>query len=81
MVAGMVLPVTDGIIVWLRGGTAAYNLQGPNGINHSATVYYSGYTAANGAFYGTRSNTSNVDSEIRVMLMSTCVEPDPVRIT
>jgi hypothetical protein len=65
MVAGMALPVTGGIIVWLRGGGAYYNLQGPNGINHGADVYYSGYTAANGAVYSARTSLSNVDSEIR----------------
>jgi hypothetical protein len=68
MVAGMALPVTDGIIVWLRGGGsggAYYTLQGPNGINHSATPYYGTYTAANGATYAVRTNLANVDSEIR----------------
>ena len=64
MVAGMALPVTDGIIVWLRGGGAYYRFHGPSGINHGATVYYSGYTGANGASYGIRTNTSNVSSEI-----------------
>jgi hypothetical protein len=64
MVAGMTLPVTEGIIVWLRGGGAAYHLQGPNGINHVVNTYYSGYTAANGSFFGVRTNTSNVESEI-----------------
>jgi hypothetical protein len=68
MVAGMALPVTEGIIVWLRGGGsggAYYSLQGPNGINHSATPYYGTYTAANGATYAVRTNLANVDSEIR----------------
>lgn len=65
MVAGMALPVTDGIIVWLRGGGAYYNFQGPSGVNHSATVYYSGYSAANGAVYGVRTNLNSVDGEIR----------------
>jgi hypothetical protein len=65
MVAGMALPVTGGILVWLRGGGAYYSLQGPNGINHSADVYYDGYTGANGAFYERRTSLSNVESEIR----------------
>jgi hypothetical protein len=65
MVAGMALPVTDGIIVWLRGGGAYYRFHGPSGINHSATVYYSGYSAANGAVYGVRTNLNSVDGEIR----------------
>jgi hypothetical protein len=65
MVAGMALPVTGGILVWLRGGGAYYSLQGPNGVNHSATVYLDGYSAANGAFYERRTSLSNVDSEIR----------------
>jgi hypothetical protein len=65
MVAGMALPVTDGIIVWLRGGGAYYRFHGPSGINHGATVYYSGYTAANGAFYGVRTSLGSVDGEIR----------------
>ena len=65
MVAGMALPVTDGIIVWLRGGGAYYTYQGPSGINHAATVYLSGYTGANGATYPVRTSLSNVDSEIR----------------
>jgi hypothetical protein len=64
MVAGMALPVTGGILVWLRGGGAYYNMQGPNGINHSIDVYYDGYTGANGASYPRRTDTSNVNSEI-----------------
>jgi hypothetical protein len=64
MVAGMTNPVTGGMIVWLRGGGAAYHLQGPNGINHDVTVYYSGYTAANGSFFGVRTNLTNVAGEI-----------------
>jgi hypothetical protein len=64
MVAGMTNPVTGGIIVWLRGGGAAYHLQGPNGINHVVDVYYSGYTAANGSFFGVRTNLTNVAGEI-----------------
>lgn len=64
MVAGMTLPVTGGMIVWLRGGGAAYHLQGPAGINHDVSVYYSGYTAANGSFFGTRTNLASVDGEI-----------------
>jgi len=65
MVAGMALPVTGGILVWLRGGGAYYRFQGPNGINHSADVYYDGYTGANGANYPVRTDLGSVDGEIR----------------
>jgi hypothetical protein len=68
MVAGMALPVTGGMLVWLRGGGAGgafYRLHTPGGLTASATAYMSGYTAANGAFYGIRTDTSNVNSEIR----------------
>lgn len=68
MVAGMALPVTGGMLVWLRGGGAGgafYRLHTPGGLTASATAYMSGYTGANGTVYPIRTDTSNVNSEIR----------------
>ena len=77
MVAGLALPVTGGICVWLRGGGsggAQYRLHAPGGHNHTPTVYdgasMSGhststtFTAANGATFSPRTDTSNVNGEI-----------------
>jgi hypothetical protein len=63
MVAGMTLPVTGGLCVWLRGGHAYYEIQ-VDAYPNTPTVYLDGFTAANGAFYGPREDTSNVQSEI-----------------
>ena len=64
MVAGMALPVTGGVIVWLRGGGAQYRLHAPLGASASVTVEAGNFTAGDGSVLTTRTDTSNVTSEI-----------------
>ena len=61
MLGGITLPVTGGVMVWLRGGNALYRIHTPKGSSTTVTVELNGYTASNGSFYGTR--TSPVPSE------------------
>ena len=63
MVAGLALPVTGGVCVWLRGGGASYDIQ-VDGSAVTPTVYIGNFTAANGVVYSPRTDTSNVNSEI-----------------
>lgn len=51
---GITLPVTGGLIVWLRGGGAIYHVHAPNGASVSVVVELDGYTAGNGTVYSTR---------------------------
>ena len=61
MLGGITLPVTGGVMVWLRGGNALYRIHTPNGSSANVTVELNGYTAGNNTFYGTR--TAPVPSE------------------
>jgi len=54
MLGGIVLPVTGGIMVWLRGGGAQYRLHTPEGRNAGADIEYEAYTAGNGDVYKPR---------------------------
>ena len=54
MVGGLALPVTGGLMVWLRGGNAHYRFHCPTGVEHSITVDLEGFTAANGTVYSPR---------------------------
>lgn len=65
MVGGLQLS-TDGLVVWLRGGTASYTLETDYGTAASAAVKLSGFTAANGTTYSPRSyNAATVDAEVK----------------
>lgn len=63
MVAGFTLSV-NGIIVWLRGGGALYQLNCEQGIGINATVTLGTYTSADNKTYPVRTNTSSVANEI-----------------
>ncbi len=63
MVAGFVLSV-DGIIVWLRGGTAKYQINCEQGLGLKAKVTLGTYTSADSKTYAVRTNTNNVANEI-----------------
>ena len=52
---GMALPVTGGLMVWLRGGGATYRCHSPKGVEASVTVELTGFEAANGTIYEPRS--------------------------
>ena len=54
MLGGIVLPVTGGVMVWLRGGGAQYRLHTPEGRNAGADIEYEAYEAGNGAVYKPR---------------------------
>ena len=54
MLGGIVLPVTGGVMVWLRGGGAHYRLHTPEGRNAGADIEYEAYEAGNGAVYKPR---------------------------
>ena len=63
MVAGFTLSVS-GIVVWLRGGGALYQLNCEQGIGINATVTLGTYTAEDKKTYPVRTNTSSVANEI-----------------
>ena len=63
MVAGFTLSV-NGIVVWLRGGGALYQLNCEQGIGINATVTLGTYTSADDKTYPVRTNTSSVANEI-----------------
>lgn len=63
MVAGFTLSV-NGIVVWLRGGGALYQLNCEQGIGINATVTLGTYTAGDKQTYPVRTNTSSVAHEI-----------------
>ena len=52
---GIALPVTGGLMVWLRGGGALYHCHSPRGVEVAVTVELDGYEAANGVRYEPRS--------------------------
>ena len=54
MLGGIVLPVTGGVMVWLRGGGAHYRLHTPRGKHASVTIEYESYEAGNGEIYRPR---------------------------
>ena len=54
MLGGIVLPVTGGVMVWLRGGGAHYRLHTPEGRNAGADIEYEAYEAGNGDVYKPR---------------------------
>lgn len=64
MVAGMYLS-TNGLLVWLRGGGALYQIESDYGAACSAAIHLDGFTASDGKEFPPRTNTSYVDSEIR----------------
>ena len=55
MVGGLALPVTGGLMVWLRGGNAQYRFHCPAGAEQSITVELDGFTAGNGSVFNPRS--------------------------
>lgn len=63
MVAGFTLSVS-GIVVWLRGGGALYQLNCEQGIGINATVTLGTYTSADDKTYPVRTNTNSVANEI-----------------
>lgn len=63
MVAGIQLS-TGGLIVWLRGGGALYQLENSYGSALTATVHIEPYNAADGKIYSPRVDVSAVNSEI-----------------
>ncbi len=64
IVGGMTLSV-NGMIVWLRGGGAAYRLHGPAGMTNSVAVNLTTYTAGNGSTFAPRSwSQTNINNEI-----------------
>lgn len=62
-VGGLALPVSQGVCVWLRGGTSYYEIQ-VDAYPVDVVVHLEGFTAGSGTFYGPREDTSNVQSEI-----------------
>ena len=62
-VGGLALPVTQGVCVWLRGGTSYYEIQ-VDAYPVDVVVHLEGFTAGNGVFYGPREDNSNIQSEI-----------------
>jgi len=63
MVAGFKLS-TSGIVIWLRGGGAAYSIHSDYGDSISTVIYLSGFTDAKGDVYAPRTNLEYVYSEI-----------------
>ena len=63
MVAGFTLSVS-GIVVWLRGGGALYQLNCEQGIGINATVTLGTYTSEDKTTYPVRTNTNSVANEI-----------------
>ena len=63
MVAGFTLSVS-GIVVWLRGGGAVYQLNCEQGIGINATVTLGTYTSEDKTTYPVRTNTNSVANEI-----------------
>ena len=64
MVAGLVLTVS-GLIVWLRGGGAVYNITSTAKAKVTATVYLGDFISADNNVWSPRTNTNNVESEIK----------------
>lgn len=64
MVAGLANS-TAGLIVWLRGGTANYVISSEYGNAITATVYTTTYTDGNSTAFAARTNTNNVNEEIK----------------
>lgn len=63
--SGIDVPVSGGIIIYLRGGGATYHISGDVWTGASATVYLSGYTAANGKVYSVMAyNADKVSTSI-----------------
>lgn len=54
MVGGMVLPVTGGLLIWLRGGDAQYRIHGPRGRIQDVSIDYDTFVAGNKAEYPIR---------------------------
>lgn len=63
MVAGMTL-TTSGLIVFLRGGGAKYQVNTEAGRSARADIHLSGYTASDGRVYPPRTNTDSNATEI-----------------
>ena len=64
MVAGLSL-CTTGMVVWLRGGTANYVISSEYGSGITTNIYYQSYTDGNSAVFEPRTNTDNVNEEIK----------------
>ncbi|AKY02254.1 tail fiber family protein [Vibrio phage vB_VorS-PVo5] len=62
-VAGMQLSV-GGMVVWLRGGNARYELHGPCGVKQGVDVHLGTYKASDGKTYVPRKTVSPRDAEI-----------------
>ena len=81
MVAGMKL-CTAGLIVWLRGGGAIYQLDSDYGIGITYTINYTDYTDGNKTVFSPRTDVTQVDSEIKSkwVVRSTGVYDNNVRV-
>lgn len=55
---------TDGLMVWLRGGGADYQLSTDYGMATVFEVHYETYTASNGVVITPRTDLTNVETEI-----------------
>ncbi len=64
MVAGMQLSV-NGMVVWLRGGHALYQIDTETGASVTAVVHLNGYTASDKQVYSARTNRDRVVEEIK----------------
>lgn len=56
---------TNGLIVWLRGGGANYQLSTEYGLATTFEIHYTDYTASNGVIFSPRTDLTNVDNEIK----------------
>lgn len=65
MLGGIVLPVTGGVMVWLRGGGAQYRLHTPEGRNVSASIEYEAYEAGDGTVYKPRNAAEAADGRTK----------------
>ena len=65
MLGGIVLPVTGGVMVWLRGGGAQYRLHTPEGRNAGAAIEYEGYEADDGSVYKPRNAEEAADGRTK----------------
>lgn len=63
MVAGMALS-TEGVVVWLRGGGATYQVDGSYGNSYSINVNLEGFTGSNDVVYSPRTDISKTASEV-----------------
>ena len=54
MVGGLILPVTGGVIVWLRGGDAQYRIHAPGGRNQEVYIDYDTFVSADKSEYPVR---------------------------